>query len=124
MAVAAHECLSRERDPEFRADDVDDSLVRTGQSVVWDAELLAVPLKRVDLRPGEEIGDVEPVFIRGNVVVRRREGEVRAPDAPARKAQPVERLRAGHLVHQMAVDVKQRLPGRQRRYRVGFPYLV
>ena len=33
--------------------------------------------------------------------------QIRSPDAAARKPQPVERLRAGHLVHEVQVDVDQ-----------------
>src|SRR6185437_8139388 len=46
-----------------------------------------------------------------DVVIHRRDREVRAADGSAVQAQRIEGLRAGHLVHEMQVDVEEvRLP--------------
>ena len=42
-----------------------------------------------------------------HVVVHRRDREVGAPHAAAREAQPVERLRRRHLVHEVEIDVEE-----------------
>ncbi len=50
---------------------------------------------------------------RGDVVVHRRDGEIRAADAAPGEPEGFERLRARHLVDEMEVDVEQiRLTGR------------
>ena len=70
-----------------------------------DAELLAVAAQRLDLGPAHRVGDRPRGG--GDVVVLGREREVGAADRAARQPQPVEGLRAGHLVEQVEVDVEE-----------------
>ena len=57
VAVAAHDRLPGLRQPELRADDVDDSLAPGSRAVELDAELLAVRAQRVELRLRHRVGD-------------------------------------------------------------------
>ncbi len=72
-------------------------------------------------------------------MIHRRDREVRAADRTAVQAQPVERLRAGDLVHQMEVDVEEvglavgsmddvafpdLLGERLRRHRIGLLFVA
>ena len=106
MAVAADDGHAGLGQPQLWADDVHDALLRVAHRVEGDAELRAVAPQRLDLRAGDRIGDRQQV-VGGRVVVLGGEREVgpahRAPGQP----QPVERLRAGHLVQQVQVDVEQ-----------------
>jgi len=107
MAVAADDEHARLTEAELRPDDVDDPLAAMPERVETDAELVAVPAQRVDLASGYLVGDrLVDVDGRG-VVVHRRQGELGSADAAAGQAQPVERLRRGHLVYQMEIDVQQ-----------------
>ena len=102
---------------ELRADDVHDALVLVAQRVQADAELGTVATQRLDLGAGGGIRDREQVAApeaerrvvvpgRG-VVVLRRDRQVGTADPAPGQAQPVERLRAGHLVQQVQVDEEQ-----------------
>ena len=60
----------------------------------------------------------------GDPVVDGRQRQVGSPHAPSGQPQAVERLRAGHLVDQMQIDVEQgRLPGSLVGY-MGVPNLL
>ena len=63
--------------------------------------------------------------MRGDVVVLGRDREVRPADARPGEAEPVERLRAGDLVHEVEVDVEQvgRLP-LPLAHQVAVPHLL
>ena len=76
-----------------------------------DAELLAVASQRLDLSARHRVGDRLVDVDRRHVVVFGGDRQVRSPHAAAREPQSVERLRAGHLVHEVQIDVDQ----------VGFP---
>ena len=107
VAVAADDRHPRLREPELGADHVDDSLAAAAGRVQRDAELLAVPRAARRAAPcasGSVIGAVHG----RHVVIHRRDGEIGAPHAPPVEPQPVERLRRGHLVDQVQVDVEQR----------------
>ncbi len=76
------------------------------------AQLLA---QRVDLGPRHRVGDGLVDVERGHVVVLDRQRQVGPAHRAAGLAQPVERLRARHLVDEVEVDVQQvRLTGAAR----------
>ena len=106
MAVAAHDREARKRDAELRSDDVDDALARLAVGEQRHPELRAVPRERAELSPGER-PLVDRATVRRHVVIDRREGPIRSPDGSSRLPQTVERLRRGHLVNEVAVDVQE-----------------
>ena len=105
VAVAADDRLPGLREPELGADDVDDPLAPAPGGVEPDSELLAVLPQRVELRAGERILDRPGQ--RRDVVVHRRDGQVRPPHLPPGQAQPVEGLRRRDLVHEVQIDVEE-----------------
>ena len=72
-----------------------------------DAELVAVAAQRLDLSARNRIHD-RLVDVDGrHIVVFGRDRQVRAAHGTTGEPQPVEGLRAGHLVNQMQVDVDE-----------------
>ena len=88
---------------------------------IWAAHEIAPGLIFIDLHARELVADL----LRGrgavcrDVVVRRGESAVGAAHRPAREPQRLERLRRGDLVHEVEVDVEQRVGDL-----VGLPDLV
>ncbi len=87
------------------------------------AEIPAVLLQGLDLDPGLVVDIVTPGVGR-DVVIDHCESRLRAANLAPGHAQPLEGLRAGHLVDEMAVDIDQAgsvfLPVDD----MGVPYLV
>ena len=102
MAVPADDRHPRLRQPELRADHVDDPLAAASGREQGDAELLAVAAQSVELRLGERIGD--RAFLGRDVVIHRRERQIRPPHPPVGEPQAVESLRRGDLVDQVQID--------------------
>ena len=111
VAVAADDRHPRLRQPELRADHVDDPFAAAAGREERNAELLAVAAQGVELRLGERIGD--RALLGRDVVVHRRDRQIRPPDAPAGEPQAVEGLGRGDLVDQVQVD-EERWPARPR----------
>ena len=105
VAVPADDRHPRLREAELRADHVDDALAPAPGRVQGHAEFGAVGPERVELSLRER---VRRAVAGRDVVVHRREREIRAPNAPAGEPQPVEGLRRGHLVDEVEIDVEQR----------------
>jgi hypothetical protein len=105
VAVAADDRHAGLRHAELRADDVHDALVRVAHRVQADAELGAVGAQRLDLGAADRVVDDER---RGrDVVVLGGERQVGPAQRSTGQAQPVEGLRARHLVDEVEVDVQQ-----------------
>ena len=121
VAVAADDRHARLRQTQFRADDVDDPLLRIVEIVQANAELAAVVAQGVDLLFGNRIGDRQAAIGRGHVVVGRGHGQLRPAHPAAGQPQSLERLGAGHFVDQVQVDVQDRLLARLRPRRRGRP---
>ncbi len=112
VAVAAHDEHARLAEPELRTDDVHDPLAGIAHRVEADAELGAVPRERLELTRRDGIGDRAADSGR-DVVVSGREGQIGPADATAGEPKAIERLRRGHLVHEVEIHVQQvRLSGR------------
>ena len=126
VGVAADDRHAGLGEAELRADHVHDALLDVAERVQADAELLGVAAQRLDLGPGDRVGDrLVPVEGR-DVVVLGGEGEVGTAYGPAGEAQAVEGLGAGHLVDEVEVDVEQvgftrRRLGRRARPRPSPP---
>jgi hypothetical protein len=102
-------------------DHVHDALVRRADRVDRDAELGAVALQRLDLDARELVADLVGArrAVGRHVVVGRGERAVRPANRAPGQAQRLERLRRGDLVHEVQVDVDERLS-----HLVGVPDLV
>ena len=92
---------------ELRAYDVHDALVAVAHRGQPDAELGGVAAQRLHLGAADRVGDQGEDVQRRDVVVLGRHREVGTADGSAGGAQPVEGLRAGHLVDEVQVDVEQ-----------------
>ena len=107
VAVAADDRQARQRQAQLGTDHVDDPLVAALDVVKRDAELAAVGPHRLDLPPRQRVANVELVLGR-HVVIDGGERQVRPAHPAPGQPQAVERLRTGHLVDQVPVDVQQR----------------
>src|SRR3569832_945435 len=106
------------------ADDVDDALAQVVHLVFGDAELVAVSVERLDLHARGGGGDAPRAVGSGHIVIRRREIRVAPPDIALGKAQAVEGLRRGHLVHQLAIYIDEATAVVVVMYDVGVPQFV
>ena len=104
VRVAADDRHAGLREPELRADDVDDALGVAAEGVDRDAEVGAVRLELPDLGRRLHVDHRQAARGGGRAVVRRGDRLVRAADRDAAGAEPGERLRAGDLVDEVEVD--------------------
>ena len=94
--------------PEFGSDDVHDALLGRVHVEQRNAEFLAIFLQGLNLLRRNRIGDGSAARLGRNVVVDGGDGAVGLANPASGRAQAVERLRRGHFVHQVQVDIKQR----------------
>ena len=107
VAVAANQRHARQREALLRADDVADALPHIELVVVFEAEQLGVLGEIGDLRGALGIG-IGQVAVRGrHVVVDHQQRLLRRPHLAAGQPQPLERLRRGHFVNDVPVDVDE-----------------
>ena len=108
VGVAANDGHAGLGGAEFGADHVDDALRGVFGVEELDAEVGAVFAQGVDLSVGDLVGDDEAVVDAGSgdVVVDRGDVAVGAAELAAGEAQAFEGLRAGDLVDELEVDVK------------------
>jgi hypothetical protein len=108
VAVAADDGHAGQGPALLGADDVDDALPDVVDGVVMHPELARVAVQRVDLDAAFLVVDAGlAVPGGGHVVVGHGDGPLGRADGAAGHAQPLERLRAGHLVDEVAVDVEK-----------------
>ena len=110
VAVAADDRHARQREALLRPDDVDDALAAVELVVILDAEFARVLGQLLDLQPALGIGDALAAVGGLHVVVDDGERLVRRAHLAAGQAQALERLRARHLVDEVAVDVEEGVP--------------
>ena len=120
VRIAADDGRAGQGQAQLRPDDVDDALAVAAQIVEGHAEVTAVSRQRVDLRLGDGIADVYTVG-RRDVVIHRREGQLRTAHLPAAHPQALEGLGAGHLMDEVPVDVQEVPPIGQLRDDVAIP---
>ena len=108
VAVAADDHGARLRQPLFRADDVDDALAMVAHAEFVEAEFGTVGVQGLDLGARDRIDDAGLTVASRHVVVGSRQHRARPPHLAAGQLQALEGLRAGHFMHQMAVDIDQR----------------
>jgi hypothetical protein len=124
VRVAANDRHAGLGDAQLRADDVDDALVLVAEGVDPQAELRGVVAQRVDLEPRDRVGDRRRDVERRRVVVLGTQREVGPPHRTPGEPQPVERLGARDLVHQMQVDEQQVRLTRRGRHHMVVPDLL
>ena len=114
VAVAADDGGTGQRKALFWPDDMDDPLLAGGSVDIADAERGGVALQRGELLGAFGVGNRDAIARRvepgggRQVVIGDRQREVGAANAAPAGAQRFERLRAGHLVDEVAVDEQQR----------------
>jgi hypothetical protein len=86
VGVAADDGHARLGEPQFRTDDVHDSLLRRVQIEQPDPEVARVLDQRVHLMGRQLIGDGKPAISSGNVVIDRCHSELGPANPPARQA--------------------------------------
>ena len=124
VAVAADDRHAGQRATLLGPDDVDDALAGIAHRVQRDAELGGVLAQHVDLAGRDRIGDRLVDVGRRHVVVLGGDGELGTPHAATGEPQAVERLRAGHLVDEVQVDVEQVGFAGRRAHDVAVPDLL
>jgi hypothetical protein len=85
-----------------------DALAQIVHLELRDAVGVAVRVERIDLQLGDRIGNAVAAIRGGDVVVRHRQVRADTPHRALSQFQAFERLRAGHFVQQVAVDIKNR----------------
>ena len=91
----------------FRADDVDDALPGIFHVEKFDTEFRRIGTQGFDLEARFRIRYAECPRLCGDVVIRHRQSRIRPPHGTARHPQTFESLRAGDLVHEVAVDIDE-----------------
>jgi len=111
VRVSADDRHTGLRQTQLRPDHVHDALFDVAHRVQTHAELLGVAAQRLDLGARHRVGDRLVQIRGGDVVVLRRQGQVRPADPASGESKTVEGLRTGDLVDQVQVDEEQiRLP--------------
>jgi hypothetical protein len=109
VRIAADHRHAGKRRPVLRPDDVNNPLAQVAERKVGLGSVLAhVPVERVDLHARGRIGDALVPVLRRSVVVRCGDDRAHAPGLAAGELEPFVGLRAGHLVHEVPIDVEQR----------------
>jgi hypothetical protein len=124
VRVAAHDGHAGLGQPQLRADDVDDPLLRRAEAVDRDPELGTVRLELGDLGRGHRVEDGQGAWVRRHAVVGGRDGLSGPPDGQLPLAQAGERLGAGDLMDEVQVDRQDRRGARLLRDDVLVPDLL
>ena len=124
VAIAAHNCLARLRDAEFRADHVHDALVMAEHVEQRDAELAAIALEGLELPVRGRIQNRQIAILRGDGMIHDGKREIGTPHRPSRRFQSGKGLRGSAFVNQMAVNIDQRRFSRRLADQVRFPNLA
>jgi hypothetical protein len=106
VAVTADDGLARLREAALGTDHVHDAVLEVAEAVERDAELRAVGGEHVELRRGLRVDDLQLLRVGRRAVVHGGERVLGAARLEAALAQTRERLRRGHLVDEVQVDVE------------------
>ncbi len=124
VAVAADQRDARQGEALLGTDDVDDALPLVELVVVFEPEQLGVLGQILDLGGALRVRIGQRAVGGRDVVVDHQQRLLRRAHLAARQAQPLEGLRRGHLVDEVAVDVDQAGAVRLLVHQVVFPDLV
>ena len=124
VAVTAHDRHARLSQTQLRPDDMDDPLFDIAHRVKPNPEFVAIAAKRLHLNAGHRICNRLVDVDRRHVVVFGGQCQIGTVHRTVRQPQTVERLRTGHFVHQVQIDVNQVRFGAVTRYHhVVVPHL-
>jgi len=107
VTVATDECHAGQRKSLLRPDDVNDALPLVELVVIFEPEEFHVLGQVGDLRLALGVGIFQPPVGGRHVVIDHAERLLRRAHLAAGKPQALEGLRAGHLMHQVPVDIDQ-----------------
>ena len=107
MRITAHNGHSRLGNTKLRADDVNDALISISERVNADTKFLCVIAQGINLQFRDWIGNGLINIQRWNIVIFRRQSQIRAADFSAGKTQAIECLWASYLMNQVEVDIQQ-----------------
>ena len=124
VGVAADDGGAGQGDAELGAHHMDDPLIFVVEIVEANPERLAVIGERLHLDAGHLAGGGDVLGGGGDVVIHGGPGQVRAAQLAVHGAQAVKCLRAGHFMHQMAVDVDEGGLPFHFPYHVGVEYFL
>ena len=124
VAVAADDGGAGQGEALLGPDHMDDALAAVALVVILDAEFARVLGQRGDLQRGLRIVDAKGAVGGRDVMVDHGERLLRRAHLAPRHAQALEGLRAGHLMHQMPVDIEQAGAVRRLMHQMGVPDLV
>ena len=96
-----------EGQPQLRSDDVDDALPAMPGTEARDPGVIAVAAQRLHLRGAHGVGTTHPVAVSGHVMVHRGHNQAGPAHRAALEPKSLERLRRGHLVDEVEIDVEQ-----------------
>src|SRR5690606_18727434 len=107
MGIAADNSHAGKSRPLFRANNVNNALPNVIHSKLRYAKRRAVFVQRVDLKARDRVLDTLIPSCGRYVMVGHRQVGVDAPRFTTRQSQALECLRAGHLMHQVAIDINK-----------------
>ena len=108
MRIAAHHRHARQGRALLRPDHMHDALAHVVHFEFVHAKLGAIAVQRLHLQARDRVGDALRAPGSRHVVIGYREDRSAAPQLAPGQLQALKSLRAGHFMHQMAVDINQR----------------
>jgi hypothetical protein len=105
VAVTAHDRRSRQSKPLLWPDNVHDALTNIRHTKKLDTKLFAVLGQRLDLNPGFFILDAHAAIGRRHIVIGHGKRGIRATHGAAAQTQAFKRLRAGHFMDEMSINI-------------------
>ena len=124
MAVAADDGCAGQGEALLGSDHMHDALAAVALVIIFDAEILGVLGERGDLQRQLRIVDAFGAVGGRHVMVDHGQRLLRRAHPAPRHAQPLEGLRAGHLMHQMPIDIEQAGAVGRLMHQMGVPDLV
>ena len=125
MTVPAHHGHAGKCGAIFRADHMDDALVRMlERKIDQGAEFFDVRVQRFHLQARDRLLNAFIPIVGWSVVVGVGDDGILAPGRAMREAHAFERLCASHFVHQVSVDIEQTSTVAFLAHDVRFPQFV
>ena len=107
MRVTTHNRHPRQGKPLFRANHMHNTLPLVIHGKIRHAKFSGIFFQRFDLNAAFFIGDTSRAICCRDIMVSHRQRAVRCAHRAGGVAQTLKCLRAGNLMHQMAVDINQ-----------------
>ena len=107
VTVAANNRHARQGEALFRSDDMNDALANIAHFKNRHAEFFRIGRQGFDLDAAFLILDPAGAVCGRHIVIRHSQGKLWTPHFATGNTQTFKSLRAGHFMHQMAVDINQ-----------------